>query len=132
MTDKITVYTYPDGPAQRLGSYDMVNRVLPNGAIQAMQYGEGLVNGDRYVMPYGKPLPSRNSDDMFHFIATRKMRFQWIDPLVSGDKGSLGKATLVLWVHLNEVHKVIFDPSIEKRSDVLREAVEYVMDQEEL
>ncbi len=130
---KIKIHTYPDGPADNLDPYDEILRIDGNGRFVVQQAGEGLVEGDQYALSPQQQLPARKAEDVLDFIASRRLRFTWVDALAPGSTGPLGEDSLIVCDHkLDDIHKSSFDPAVDKRSVVLREAVEFIMDQEEL
>jgi hypothetical protein len=130
---KIKIHTYPDGPADNLDPYDEILRIDGNGRFVVQQAGEGLVEGDQYALSPQQQLPARKAEDVLDFIASRRLRFTWVDALAPGSTGPLGENSLIICDHkLDDIHKSSFDPAVDKRSTVLREAVEFIMDQEEL
>jgi hypothetical protein len=130
---KIKIHTYPDGPADNLDPYDEILRIDGNGRFVVQQAGEGLVEGDQYALSPQQQLPARKAEDVLDFIASRRLRFTWVDALAPGSTGPLGEDSLIICDHkLDDIHKSSFDPAVDKRSTVLREAVEFIMDQEEL
>jgi len=129
---KIKIHTYPDGPADNLDPYDEILRIS-NGRFVVQQVGEGLVEGDQYALNPQQQLPARKAEDVLDFIASRRLRFTWVDALAPGSAGPLGEDSLIICDHkLDDIHKSSFDPAVDKRSAVLRDAVEFIMDQEEL
>ena len=129
---KIKIHTYPDGPADNLDPYDEILRIN-EGRFVVQQAGEGLVEGDQYALSPQQQLPARKAEDVLDFIASRRLRFTWVDALAPGSTGVLGEDSLIVCDHkLDDIHKSSFDPAVDKRSVVLREAVEFIMDQEEL
>jgi hypothetical protein len=130
---KIKIHTYPDGPADNLDPYDEILRIDGNGRFVVQQAGEGLVEGDQYALSPQQQLPARKAEEVLDFIASRRLRFTWVDALAPGSTGPLGEDSLIICDHkLDDIHKSSFDPAVDKRSVVLREAVEFIMDQEEL
>ena len=113
--------------------YDEILRIDGNGRFVVQQAGEGLVEGDQYALSPQQQLPARKAEDVLDFIASRRLRFTWVDALAPGSTGPLGEDSLIICDHkLDDIHKSSFDPAVDKRSVVLREAVEFIMDQEEL
>jgi len=130
---KLKVYTYPEGRYDSLDPYDEILRIDSNGKFVVQQVGEGLVDGDQYALSPQQELPKRKAEDVLAFIAARKLRFTWVDALAPGSAGALGEDSLIICDHkLDDIHKSSFDPAVDRRSVVLREAVEFIMDQEEL
>jgi len=130
---KLKVYTYPEGRYDSLDPYDEILRINADGKFVVQQVGEGLVDGDQYALSPQQELPARKAEEVLDFIASRRLRFTWVDALAPGSAGRLGEDTLIVFDHkMDEIHKSTFDPALDKRSVVLREAVEFIMDQEEL
>ena len=76
----------------------------------------------------------RTADEVLHFIAEQQLRFIWVKPMIPEAKEStLGQDTLIIIDQNNiELFAGRYFADSEKRIDVLREGVEFIMDQEEL
>jgi hypothetical protein len=76
----------------------------------------------------------RTADEVLHFIAEQQLRFIWVRPMIPEAKEStLGQDTLIIIDQNNiELFAGRYFADSEQRIDVLREGVEFIMDQEEL
>ena len=76
----------------------------------------------------------RTADEVLHFIAEQQLRFIWVRPMIPEAKEStLGQDTLIIIDQNNiELFAGRYFADSEHRIDVLREGVEFIMDQEEL
>ncbi len=76
----------------------------------------------------------RTADEVLHFIAEQQLRFIWVKPMIPEAKEStLGQDTLIIIDQNNiELFAGRYFADSEQRIDVLREGVEFIMDQEEL
>ena len=76
----------------------------------------------------------RSSDDLLHFIAEQQLRFVWVVAMIPGSSQStLGQDTLLIIDQNNiELFAGRYFAESEQRTDILREGVEFIMDQEEL
>jgi len=76
----------------------------------------------------------RTADEVLHFIAEQQLRFIWVRPMIPEAKEStLGQDTLIIIDQNNiELFAGRYFADSEQRTDVLREGVEFIMDQEEL
>jgi hypothetical protein len=132
---KLKVYTYPEGRYDSLDPYDEILRIDSNGKFVVQQVGEGLVDGDQYALSPQQELPKRKAEDVFAFIAARKLRFTWVDALAPDSEGTLGEDTLIIsddkFVDLHRAGIKAGGGAFE-RVNLLRESVEFIMDQEEL
>jgi len=76
----------------------------------------------------------RSAEEVLHFIAEEQLRFVWVVAMIPGSSQStLGQDTLLIIDQNNvELFAGRFIAESEKRIDILREGVEFIMDQEEL
>jgi hypothetical protein len=76
----------------------------------------------------------RTAEEVLHFIAEQQLRFIWVRPMIPEAKEStLGQDTLIIIDQNNiELFAGRYFADSEQRIDVLREGVEFIMDQEEL
>ena len=121
----IKIHTYPDGRADHLDPYDQILRINDEGEFIIQQAGEGLRDGDRYAIPPQVKLPARKVSDVMRYFATKGLTHTWSTDLD-------GKLDYV------EIHvESKFDPLLRYPFNgdcftSLVEAIEYVMDQDEL
>ena len=76
----------------------------------------------------------RSADDVLNFIAEQRLRFVWVVAMIPGsDQSTLGQDTLlIIDQHNVELFAGRYLADREQRADVMREGVEFIMDQEEL
>jgi|TARA_R110002126_G_scaffold70938_3_gene178247 hypothetical protein len=76
----------------------------------------------------------RSAEEVLHFIAERRLRFVWVTSMIPGsDLSTLGQDTLLIIDQNNvELYAGRYFSNKENPVDILREGVEFVMDQEEL
>jgi len=121
----IKIHTYPDGRADHLDPYDQILRINDEGEFIIQQAGEGLKDGDKYAIPPQIKLPARKVSDVMQYFATKGLTHTWSTDLD-------GKLDYV------EIHvESKFDPLLRYPFNgdcftSLVEAIEYVMDQDEL
>jgi hypothetical protein len=79
-------------------------------------------------------LPSRSGDSILDFIAEYKLRFVWVKAMLPESKEStLGEDTLLILSSEDiELYSGRYFADEFDRSTILREGVEFIMDQEEL
>ena len=123
----IVLHSAPSPVHSRLAQDVIVSRLQPNGRF-VDTYVADLVDGDRFFVPQNS-LPPRSSGDILSWIGDNNIQWEWnrgfphLDPSeqhrIEINKNGLN----VLFVH---------SYSHDDHALALREAVEYVMDQEEL
>jgi hypothetical protein len=76
----------------------------------------------------------RSAEEVLHFIAEEQLRFVWVVAMIPGSgQSTLGQDTLLIIDQNNiELFAGRFIAESEQRIDILREGVEFIMDQEEL
>jgi hypothetical protein len=81
-----------------------------------------------------KEILRRSSDDILHFIAEEQLRFIWVGAMIpEANESTLGEDTLIIIDQNNiELYSGRYFAQSEQRIDILREGVEFIMDQEEL
>lgn len=115
----IKLHIYPDGRADSLPLDYIVSKLNSRGRLEDC-YVADLLEGDKYALPYGDKLPPRKDRDVLTYIAEKKLSFDW-----------LGTHLLVL----NESREPIVNYPIYEDSDpydTIREAVDAIIDQDEL
>jgi len=76
----------------------------------------------------------RSAEEVLHFIAEEQLRFIWVGAMIpESDQSTLGQDTLIIIDQENiELYAGRYFAESEQRIDILREGVEFIMDQEEL
>lgn len=123
----IILHTVPSSVHSRLAQDVIVSRIQPNGRF-VDTYVADLIDGDKFTVPQNE-LPPRGADDILAWIGANKIQWEW-------DRG---------YPHLDpdEMHRIeitkeglttLFKHSYghSNHTLALREAFDYVMDQEEL
>ena len=79
-------------------------------------------------------LPPRSADSIVEFIAEHKLRFVWVKAMLPESKEkTLGEDTLLILSSEDiELYSGRYFAEEFDRSTILREGVEFIMDQEEL
>ena len=101
---------------------DIVN-LLQSNNIFRNEYIAELVEGDRYNVPINI-LPPRSADQILEFVAEHKLGFEW-------NTGVNGK-TESLTITQDQSFDLVTYPYSENNLNTMIEAVEYIMDNEEL
>lgn len=123
----IILHSVPSSVHSRLAQDVIVSRLQPNGRF-VDTYVADLVDGDRFLVPQNE-LPPRSAEDIISWIGKNKIQWEWdrgyphIDPNEMHRIEINKEAITVLFIH---------SYSHDDHALALREAVEYVMDQEEL
>ena len=115
----IKLHIYPDGRADSLPLDYIVSKLNSRGRLEDC-YVADLLEGDKYALPYGDKLPPRKDRDVLAYIAEKKLSFEWQE-----------KHLFVL----NEYGDPLVDYPIYEDSDpydTIREAVDAIIDQDEL
>jgi len=118
----INIYTYPDA-IKRLSQDYIVSRLQPNGRF-VDTYVADLVEGDQYHVPV-KSLPPRDPSQILDYIASNLLTFEWIEDL-DGDI-----TELVVSEDGGQLRELVRYPWNKSKTQTFREAIEYVMDQDE-
>ena len=76
----------------------------------------------------------RSAEEVLHFIAEEQLRFIWVGAMIpESDQSTLGQDTLIIIDQENiELYAGRYFAESEQRIDILREGVEFIMDQAEL
>jgi len=115
----IKLHIYPDGRADSLPLDYIVSKLNSRGRLEDC-YVADLLDGDKYALPYGDKLPPRKDRDVIAYIAEKKLSFDWKE-----------KHLFVM----NEFGDPLVDYPIYEDSDpydTIREAVDAIIDQDEL
>lgn len=121
----ITLYTVPSTVHDRLSQDVIVSRLQPNGRF-VDTYVADLVDGDQFHVPTNE-LPPRSADIVLKFIGDNKLNWEWERGFPEHDEPHIVE---IMRDGLNVL--IRFPYKHEDHTGALREALEYVMDQEEL
>lgn len=124
----IVLHSVPSGVYDRLNQDVIVSRLQPNGRFTDT-YVADLVPGDSFHVDY-RELPPRSADNIMKWVGDNQITWEWERGVPELDKDephiiAISKDTL--YRHLYR-HRYTHDD----HASALREALEYVMDQDEL
>lgn len=125
---KIKIHTYPDGPAVGLPKDEIVSAMGLRGRFSDARIGQ-LECGDQYIMPIQTELEPRNDTQLLALMAQRHLRALYIDNLIDP------KSKTIMIVNSEgdqEICKVDYVMAECSDLDALRDALNYILDQEEL
>ena len=125
---KIKIHTYPDGPAIGLPHDEIVSAMGLRGRFSDARIGQ-LECGDQYIMPIQTELEPRNDTQLLALMAQRHLRALYIDNLIDP------KSKTIMIVNSEgdqEICQVDYVMAECSDLDALRDALNYILDQEEL
>ena len=125
---KIKIHTYPDGPAVGLPKDEIVSAMGLRGRFSDARIGQ-LEAGDQYIMPIQTELEPRNDTQLLALMAQRHLRALYIDNLIDP------KSKTIMIVNSEgdqEICQVDYVMAECSDLDALRDALNYILDQEEL
>ena len=125
---KIKIHTYPDGPAIGLPKDEIVSAIGLRGRFSDARIGQ-LECGDQYIMPIQTELEPRNDTQLLALMAQRHLRALYIDNLIDP------KSKTIMIVNSEgdqEICQVDYVMAECSDLDALRDALNYILDQEEL
>ena len=115
----ITLYVYPDGIADSMGSDELVLVRNKLGSLDTKFVGD-LIQNDYYCQRIPAPLPPRNAEDILRFIVENELTLTYVkDRLDKTVMLEVGRGSNILC-------------STEYAEDCIRKAIEPLMDEEEL
>lgn len=118
----VIIHKVPGSVYDRLAQGVIVSRLQPNGRFTDT-YVADLVSGDEFYVDQ-KELPARTGDQILVFIAENEIGFEWEEDIDGNTTG--------LTVTKGFKDSLVTYPFNGSKLKTLMEAVEYVMDQEEL
>lgn len=118
----IIIHRVPSAVYDRLAQDVIVSRLQPNGRFTDT-YVADLVDGDEFYVNQSE-LPPRTGDQILIFIAENEIGFEWEEDIDGNTTG--------LTVTKGFKDSLVTYPYNGSKLKTLIEAVEYVMDQEEL
>lgn len=124
---KIKIHTYPDGPAIGLPHDEIVSAVGLRGRFSDARIGQ-LEAGDRYIMPIQTELEPRSDTQLLALMAQRHLKAVYVDNLVNPEL----KTVLILTSESSELCKHEYDTNECSDLDALRDALNFILDQEEI
>ena len=125
---KVKIHTYPDGPAIGLPHDEIVSAMGLRGRFSDARIGQ-LEAGDRYIMPIQTELEPRSDTQLLALMAQRHLRALYIDNLVDP------KSKTIMIVNAEgdqDICKIDYVMAECSDLDALRDALNYILDQEEI
>lgn len=125
---KIKIHTYPDGPAIGLPHDEIVSAMGLRGRFSDARIGQ-LEAGDQYIMPIQTELEPRSDTQLLALMAQRHLRALYIDNLIDP------KSKTIMIVNSEgdqEICKLDYVIAECSDLDALRDALNFILDQEEI
>ena len=124
---KIKIHTYPQGPAATLPQDEVVSVMNDWGRFNELRIGM-LDEGDHYTMPIQTELGPRSDTPLLALLAHEKLSIVYTDNIIDRTKRTI----LIMSSEGAELFK--YDYSLKDCTDldVLRDGLNYILDQEEL
>ena len=124
---KLQLYTYPEGPASTLPQEEVVSVMNKWGRFNELRIGM-LDEGDHYTMPIQTELGPRSDTQLLALLAHEKLSIVYTDNIIDRTKRTI----LIMSAEGAELFK--YDYSIKDCTDldVLRDGLNYILDQKEL
>ncbi len=125
---KIKIHTYPDGPAIGLPHDEIVSAVGLRGRFSDARIGE-LEAGDQYIMPIRTQLEPRTDTQLLALMAQRHLRAIYVDNVIN----PTSKTIIILNSEGDqEICKIDYVMAECSDLDALRDALNFILDQEEI
>ena len=125
---KIKIHTYPDGPAIGLPHDEIVSAMGLRGRFSDARIGE-LEAGDQYIMPIRTQLEPRTDTQLLALMAQRHLRAIYVDNVIN----PTSKTIIILNSEGDqEICKIDYVMAECSDLDALRDALNFILDQEEI
>jgi len=124
---KIKIHTYPDGPAIGLPHDEIVSAVGLRGRFSDARIGQ-LEAGDQYIMPIQTELEPRTDTQLLALMAQRHLKAVYVDNLMNPELKNL----LILTSDSSELCQQQYNTKECSDLDALRDALNFILDQEEI
>ena len=125
---KIKIHTYPDGPAIGLPHDEIVSAMGLRGRFSDARIGQ-LEAGDRYIMPIQTELEPRNDTQLLALMAQRHLRALYVNNIIDPKSKSI---VIVNSEGDQELCTIDYVKAECSDLDALRDALNYILDQEEI
>ena len=125
---KIKIHTYPDGPAIGLPHDEIVSAVGLRGRFSDARIGQ-LEAGDRYIMPIQTELEPRNDTQLLALMAQRHLRALYVNNIIDPKSKSI---VIVNSEGDQDICKLDYVMAECSDLDALRDALNFILDQEEI
>jgi len=125
---KIKIHTYPDGPAIGLPHDEIVSAVGLRGRFSDARIGE-LEAGDQYIMPIRTQLEPRTDTQLLALMAQRHLRALYVNNIIDPKSKSI---VIVNSEGDQDLCKIDYVKAECSDLDALRDALNFILDQEEI
>ena len=125
---KIKIHTYPDGPAIGLPHDEIVSDMGLRGRFSDARIGQ-LEAGDQYIMPIQTELEPRSDTQLLALMAQRHLRALYVDNLIDPKSKTIMIVNSEGDQEICELDYVMAECS---DLDALRDALNFILDQEEI
>ena len=125
---KIKIHTYPDGPAIGLPHDEIVSAMGLRGRFSDARIGQ-LEAGDQYIMPIQTELEPRSDTQLLALMAQRHLRALYVDNLIDPKSKTIMIVNSEADQEICELDYVMAECS---DLDALRDALNFILDQEEI
>ena len=125
---KIKIHTYPDGPAVGLPKDEIVSAMGLRGRFSDARIGQ-LEAGDQYIMPIQTELEPRTDTQLLALMAQRHLKAIYVDNIIDPTS-----KTIIILNSDGDQEICKLDYVIAECSDLdaLRDALNFILDQEEI
>jgi hypothetical protein len=125
---KIKIHTYPDGPAIGLPHDEIVSAMGLRGRFSDARIGQ-LEAGDQYIMPIQTELEPRTDTQLLALMAQRHLKAIYVDNIIDPTS-----KTIIILNSDGDQEICKLDYVIAECSDLdaLRDALNFILDQEEI
>ena len=125
---KVKIHTYPDGPAIGLPHDEIVSAMGLRGRFSDARIGQ-LEAGDRYIMPIQTELEPRNDTQLLALMAQRHLRALYVNNIIDPKSKTI---VIVNPEGDQELCTIDYVKAECSDLDALRDALNYILDQEEI
>ena len=125
---KIKIHTYPDGPAIGLPHDEIVSAMGLRGRFSDARIGQ-LEAGDRYIMPIQTELEPRSDTQLLALMAQRHLRALYVNNIIDPKTKTI---VIVNPEGDQELCTIDYVKAECSDLDALRDALNFILDQEEI
>ena len=125
---KVKIHTYPDGPAIGLPHDEIVSAMGLRGRFSDARIGQ-LEAGDRYIMPIQTELEPRSDTQLLALMAQKHLRALYVNNIIDPKSKSI---VIVNSEGDQELCTIDYVKAECSDLDALRDALNFILDQEEI
>jgi len=125
---KVKIHTYPDGPAIGLPHDEIVSAMGLRGRFSDAYIGQ-LEAGDRYIMPIQTELEPRSDTQLLALMAQKHLRALYVNNIIDPKSKSI---VIVNSEGDQELCTIDYVKAECSDLDALRDALNFILDQEEI